>query len=153
MRYANGLAVMCGVLLASCGGGPHSAEDAGADGKNDYYYGDPDNALTGFACIDGETDALTGFGRFAVCLPACSDSSSCPDAPDGASAAPSCDGDRCYLECTRTAECPSDMTCVPERGVCMFERVECTDDPDVCPAEMPCREAGTTGLFFCLHPR
>jgi hypothetical protein len=150
--------VVFAMVLGSCGddaGDPGG--DGGDDGTNDAFYGDTENAATFFACRDGETDSSYDFGRYEVCLPQCSGGASCPATPDGATAVPRCEPvgtvDRCYLGCTSSAECPSGMVCVPERDYCAFERVECTDDPSVCPVDMPCRQAGTTGVFFCLYPR
>jgi hypothetical protein len=148
-------AVVFAMAFGSCGDDP--GVDVDDDGTNDDFYGDPANAETFFACRDGETDLNYDFGRYAVCLPPCSGGASCPPTPDGAAAVPRCEPvgtvDRCYLGCTSSAECPSGMVCVPDSDFCAFEREECTEDPSVCPDDMPCREAGTTGVSFCRYPR
>jgi hypothetical protein len=150
--------VVFAMALGSCGDDPggDGDGDGGDDGTNDDFYGDPANAETFFACRDGETDLNHGAGRYAVCLPQCSGGASCPATPDGATAVPRCESGTiggCFLGCTSNAECPSGMVCVPEVDFCAFERVECTEDPSVCPDDMPCREAGTTGVSFCVYPR
>lgn len=136
------------VLALGCG------DDAmvGEDGKNGYFYGRPDNAQTTFACIEDETDSR--MGAYVVCLPAC-DGTTCPAAPDGATAEPRCEArvisERCYLTCSASSECPSGMVCVPDEGYCAFERVDCTDDMTICAPDMECREAGTTGTYYCRY--